>query len=96
VQWNYSFAINLWQSSAIGAGNLGELTGQFASSLPHVYSIHESKGGVKYMPKNYKRWGMKVDYEWTFPGSQDYHILRKIIVDSLFVENLKKKKLFSL
>jgi hypothetical protein len=32
---------------------------------------------------------MNGDNEWMFPGSQDYHILRKIIIESLFVENLK-------
>ena len=35
---------------------------------------------------------MNGDNEWMFPGSQDYHILRKIIVDSLLVENLNKQK----
>lgn len=58
--------------------------------LHHVYSVPELEGGVKYTLKNYKRGGMNGDNEWRFPGSQDYHIFRKIIIDSLFVENLNK------
>jgi hypothetical protein len=35
---------------------------------------------------------MNGDNEWMFPGSQDYHNLRKIIIESLFVENLNQKE----
>ena len=62
--------------------------------LHHVYCVPESEGGVKYTLKNYKRGGMNGDNEWSIPGSQDYHIFRKIIIDSLFVENLNKQNVF--
>jgi len=55
--------------------------------LHHVDIVPESENGVKYTPKNYKCWGINGDNKWMFPGSQDYHILRKIIIESLFVEN---------